>query len=815
VERNNSGLWVPPSNRTSTFKKADPPVTGEIGKWQAEGLQFATLPGGGVLQFDLSRLTLSDYRQMRDHYQINSNLSLLTFMIHQIEWRIECDNKAIADEIESQLRPLWATIVRGFSQAFWAGFSPMVLQFENDIAGRRVVLDKVKDLMPEITRVNWKEVKGYNPNRSAVNSKYKVYDGIQQEGTSHPIPVDNCVHPDTLILCDDLLWRPAGTLLPGDGIIAFDEDDGPRGRQYRSATIVENRPGSKPSVTIEADRGEPITASVDHPFLVRVPNGKKSKDCWEWRDAADLQPGDRIAYFGDPWGRDESREAGWLAGMFDGEGCLGNTQGRVQLSITQNHGPVLDHLKSALDARGYVYSVTENKRDTNVQLVVQGGRRAIMRFLAEMAPDRFMARNIEFLWDGVWIKLNKSVDLATVTEVREVGEQPVASIQTSCGTFITGGFLSHNTLWYPLLMENGDHYGKKLLRPAFVPWFFSMLIHLYANRYFERFGEPLPIGRADYDASYEIGDRTVSGREAMENILLALRSRSVVTLPSDRDENGNFDFDLEYLESQMRGADFDRYLNRLDEEISLGLFTPILMLRTVDVGSYNLGINHMQVWMWMLNAIAADLKIYLDNYLIQRLKAFNFSPNAPRAQWVPRPLGKQDTETMRAVITTMMRDGKVAPADLVELGQALGLTLKEVREVTTDEPDDDEQSDDDERIGRPERTPSGGPRVENSRGIAGEMQERVRGQVQKAFREGTFGTQEFAPNLGFRRRFEMALTADGLSEEAARTVTAAFYRRIENWLEDFLPLGERAFSTPAEFMSSFERVLNAALDEVA
>jgi hypothetical protein len=61
--RRDSGLWVPePTARPSAFRKADPPITGEIGKWQSEGLQFATLPGGGVLQFDLSRLTLSDYR---------------------------------------------------------------------------------------------------------------------------------------------------------------------------------------------------------------------------------------------------------------------------------------------------------------------------------------------------------------------------------------------------------------------------------------------------------------------------------------------------------------------------------------------------------------------------------------------------------------------------------------------------------------------------------------------------------------------------------------------------------------------------------
>lgn len=558
-----SGLWAPnPTDRPSQFKKADPPVTGEIGKWASSGLQFATLPGGGVLQFDLDRLNMSDFRQMRDHYQINANLSLLTFMVHQIDWRIECSDQRIADEIEEQLRPKWTQIVRGFSQAFWSGYSGMALQYENDVTGRSIKLDKVKDLHPESTRVNWKEVSGYSP-RGAAKSKYKVYDGIKEDGVSHPIPVDN-------------------------------------------------------------------------------------------------------------------------------------------------------------------------------------------------------------------------------------------------------------TLWYPLLMENGDYYGRKLLRPAFVPWFFSMLIHLYANRYFERFGEPLPIGRADYEAQYEIGDRTVSGREAMEEILVALRSRSVVTLPSDRGEDGNYDFDLEYLESQMRGADFDRYLNRLDEEISLGLFTPILMLRTVDVGSYNLGINHMQVWMWMLNAIAADMKQYLDDYLVERLKSFNFTPNAPRAQWVPRPLGKQDSETMRAVISALMRDGMVKPADLDELGQALGMTLEEVKgAVHPQQQDDPEPSGDDERVGRPEREDDGPIRVEASRSTVQEITERVRAQVTKAFREETFGTDGFMPSLGFRRRFEASLFEAGFtSEDKVSEISGRFYTTLENWLEDFVPLGKGGFSTPNEFMASFDKVVEVALREV-
>ena len=208
-----------------------------------------------------------------------------------------------------------------------------------------------------------------------------------------------------------------------------------------------------------------------------------------------------------------------------------------------------------------------------------------------------------------------------------------------------------NTLWYPLLMENGNYYGRKLLKAAFAPWYFSTLVHLFANRYYERFGEPVPVGRADFDDEIQVGNELIPGKVVMENILMNLRNRSVVTLPSERDPvTKEFTYDIEYLESQMRGADFERYLARLDEEMSLAMFTPMLLMRTGDVGSNNLGVQHTQTWLWMINALAGDLKEYIDHYVTERLKAINFSPNAPAWTWHYRKMGKEQVETTRAIM---------------------------------------------------------------------------------------------------------------------------------------------------------------------
>jgi hypothetical protein len=715
----------------SAFKKKPGPIMGDaFGDWLGRDLSYLQLPGGAVMQFDLNRLVLNDFRAMKDHYQINANLTVLSFMMHQLDWHIECESQKIADQIESNIRDVWTQLVHGTSQAYWAGYSPMAIHFETNPVSGFTEIDEFKDLVPEDCRVHWDHVEGWAP-PGHVKPKFRVFGGINQIGKSFPIPPDNCVTPDTPILCADLTWRQAGDLEVGDRIVAFDEDDVFRGRCYRTAEIVVNNPGVKSCVSVQTDLGDPIVASLDHPFLVRVPHKKRGNrtatvgdgvtcltctqkvvysgrgrrpifcsqkcehayhlqkdkeegftysDSWEWRDASTLQPGDQIAFFGRPWELDDSRSAGWLAGMFDGEGCLSPSSERVYLSVSQNSGVVLDKLKAALTDRGFAVSATTNTRDTNVQLNVQGGRREIMRFLATIAPSRFMQRDLSVLWEGSWIKINKSVDLATVGSITPVGDQPVASIQTSSGTFITGGYLSHNSLWYPCLRDNGDMYGRKLLRPAFPSWFFSILIHLFSNRYFERFGEPLAIGRADFDHEVTTNDgRVISGKNAMEMILMNLRNRSVVVLPSDRDPNTKeYDFDLSYLESQMRGADFERYMGRLDEEMSIALFTPILLFRTADVGSYNLGMSHMQVFQWSMNSMAGDLAQLFDKTIIKRLHDFNWTPKAPKAYFRYRSMGKDNDQILNTIVEFVLRAGNAAP-DLVELGKAVGMSFEEIQ----------------------------------------------------------------------------------------------------------------------------------------
>lgn len=544
----------PISSKDFENKRTPPPALGErYGQWSGTTAPILTMPGGGALAFDTSQLTLADMRQMKGHYQINSSLSVLTFMMHQMDWHIESPKGAVSDLVEKQLRDVWSRLVRSMSQSLWAGYGPSVLQWENDVAGREVVLTKIKDLVPEDCRVNWKKIESSVPGMPGAKQTFEVYDGIKQWGQMGPIPVEN-------------------------------------------------------------------------------------------------------------------------------------------------------------------------------------------------------------------------------------------------------------SYWYPLLMENGNYYGKRILESAFQPWFFSVLLHLFANRYYERYGEPTPIGRAPYEDEIDVNGTPMKGNQLMALVIQQLRNRSTVVLPnertqaSDSDSNPAFDYQLEYLESQMRGADFERYMTRLDEEMSLAMFTPILMMRTADVGSYNLGTQHTQVYQWMLNAISGDWAYYINKYIIRPIVNYNFNGSPIPCKIVFTKMGKTSNELLQAIMTELLKEGKIK-FDARELGEMTGMTVEEIAVVqdNTNQPP-------------AEKTPSkNAPNQAND--VKRLINERIRTQVEKAYRNGTFGdTDEFIPAMGYKRQMHLAMRDDGLDNPGKRT--DSLYDLMDRWVAISVTLGTSEFENADEYMAAFERALSGYLDSV-
>lgn len=525
--------------------KARKPQVGEIGGSWSAGISTprATGPMNNQLQFDTSRLTLDDYTVMADHYQINSSLTVLSFMLHQLEWKVEDDSPARAAHYTENLEAIWTRLVRALSQGFTYGFSPNALQWENERGGSKLIITKVKDLAPQECRPKWRQV--------------------------------------------DSAARPAGG-------------------------------GRAPKVNVY----------------------------------------DGIIHHGNP-------------------------------------------------------------------------------------------------------------------------DIPVP-----------------NSLWYPLLKRNGGMYGRKLLNAAFQPWFFSNLVHMFSNRYFERFGEPTLVSRAPFDEEIEVGGKQIQGNVLMNSLSQMVRNGAAVTLPNTRAMNGmdgvaNYEYTMEYMESMMRGADFERYLTRLDQEISLALFTPLLMMNSTEGGSFNLGVIHTQMYLSMLNAVAGDWAEYIDRYVLAPMAIHNYGPNAKLPKWKFRRLGQTKEETVRTILNSLLNNGngeQLVKVDLEDLGQEIGLTLSEVDQTVEPRAAEDggagykdpkvkkdgagdaggrPRKKRDERVGRPEREGTG--KGAEKKGVAMSIADRVSAQFARARKDGA---AELIPDLGHLRQLEAA----GLGE------VGQFYADAKGWI---------------------------------
>src|SRR3989344_1470132 len=278
-----------------------------------------------------------------------------------------------------------------------------------------------------------------------------------------------CVSPETLILCSDLVWRSADSLEDGYEIIAFDENPTfgihkLASRRYKKAKIISNSESSKMCSRIYTDIGPAVTASDDHPWLVWAKNrshktvylgstqqNKRSTPRTAglvWKRTSQLGVGDKIAFLAKPWKLENNRSSGWLEGMYDGEGCVSRSTPKEiripawKINISQNIGPILDRIRIELRDRNFDFY--ENVRECP-QLVLKGGWSEMLRFLGEVSPSRLRNKLPTIIDDMPMLQRDRTFKLSTVTGIEPVGWNAVASIQTSCGTFITNGYLSHNT----------------------------------------------------------------------------------------------------------------------------------------------------------------------------------------------------------------------------------------------------------------------------------------------------------------------------------------------------------------------------------
>jgi hypothetical protein len=257
-----------------------------------------------------------------------------------------------------------------------------------------------------------------------------------------------CHEPSTRLLTADLRWRAAGDVVVGDELWALEDEQpkGRRGRAFRRAVVLASFLSKKDCVRVCLDNGESFVCSADHPWLATPPLAGRG----EWRRA------DRLIYRGRgaklvrtflPWTEERSYEAGWLAGILDGEGSVSRGH-RASfhpangVSITQVLGATADRIALKMGSRVSTNVRTIERPGVRPRIEIEtngGGMAAAAAFLGTVRAERLIAG---FDIEGGHVLNRFPVHVAAI---ERVGIREVQSIQTSTGTYIAEGFAVHNT----------------------------------------------------------------------------------------------------------------------------------------------------------------------------------------------------------------------------------------------------------------------------------------------------------------------------------------------------------------------------------
>lgn len=272
-----------------------------------------------------------------------------------------------------------------------------------------------------------------------------------------------CLDPATRVLTDDLRWVRIDNLTPGHRVVSVDEHPpGGRGkaRKMRTASIVAVKTVHRKAFRITFDDGRAVVCTAQHPWLTRT----AIKDP-RWRSldgtgkavVGKIKVGTQVRWVASPWD-DPTVEDGWFGGMIDGEGSLANSNRTgASVCIAQRSGAVLDRMVAYAEARGYSYRIendaTERKSKfsrTPVPKLAFTRMDEMFRLIGQTRPTRFVGRS---WWEDRELpgKRNGGVGWATVVKIEELGDQPMIDLQTTTGTYIAEGFVSHNTTLIAIL----------------------------------------------------------------------------------------------------------------------------------------------------------------------------------------------------------------------------------------------------------------------------------------------------------------------------------------------------------------------------
>lgn len=255
-----------------------------------------------------------------------------------------------------------------------------------------------------------------------------------------------CFAAGTRVLTADLRWVPIETVKTDDYLVGFDEDRHPRGkglRQFKLTQVTGTMKRMAKAIRSTFEDGSVLVATPEHRVLA---GGVDHKWVTIGRTACVSKPFS-------VWKEKESYDAGWLSGMFDGEGSISflhsnHKYAGLNVSVAQNVGPILDELRDSLIRNDFSFGTERenNPRYKAKRFVISGGKAESLRFLGSIRPKRLLNTLNLALHEG--LSLGMYLPGVRIVAKEDVGEIEVFDLQTTTSTFVAEGFAVHNCPYF-------------------------------------------------------------------------------------------------------------------------------------------------------------------------------------------------------------------------------------------------------------------------------------------------------------------------------------------------------------------------------
>lgn len=307
--------------------------------------------------------------------------------------------------------------------------------FPSGIMGRPVTT--ARNLL---TKLHMSSIAGHQQGRD-------IAFGKRADGRNMTSIICGCLTPDHKVLTADLRYVPIGDMKVGDKVVSVDETPTAMGgrkhrRRFRTGTVLAVARDVDDVYAVRLASGKVFKATKDHQWLA------KSGSRYYWMTTAALRVGTKVPRLLPEWEPGTSYDAGWLAGMYDGEGSLyarETTGGRVmQLAVSQKPGATLDRLAAKVyELFGRATKSWQTSSPAH-QMRVQGGAPEIARVLGVLRPDRLLAKFRPELMGNVTTPKH---GLDSVESVTYLGQMEIVRSKVDTGTYICEGYPHHNSFY--------------------------------------------------------------------------------------------------------------------------------------------------------------------------------------------------------------------------------------------------------------------------------------------------------------------------------------------------------------------------------